>query len=203
MWERWETATWQWVKNLFPCWRLATFLTMGIDPSHLFRMTFYRLIQGSWIRLPKGARWRTQCDWRHSLVVMTQIVKEYLACSWQLTADGFYPHTGFPHHVYSSFVRFRITINVFCHCGAFPLIVIQSFGKNTLRERWKPAMCHKAKNLLLGWHLAVFLTTAADPSLARWMTISVSCHYDDFFRHPGNAGKTVRMICTGARLFPK
>ena len=38
----------------------------------------------------------------------------------------------FPHHVYSSFVRFRITISVFCHCGAFPLIVIQSFGKNTL-----------------------------------------------------------------------
>ena len=56
---------------------------------------------------------------------------------------------GFPHHVYSSFVRFRITISVFCHCGAFLLIVIQSFGKNTLRERWKPAMCHKAKNLLL------------------------------------------------------
>ncbi len=31
----------------------------------------------------------------------------------------------------------------------------------------------------------------------------VSCHYDDFFRRLGNAGKTVRMICTGARLFPK
>ena len=47
--------------------------------------------------------WRTQCDWGYPLVVMTQIVKEYLACSWQLTADGFYPHTGFPHHGNRSF----------------------------------------------------------------------------------------------------
>ena len=39
--------------------------------------------------------WRTQCDWGYSLVVMTQTVKEYLACSWQLTADGFYLHTVF------------------------------------------------------------------------------------------------------------
>ena len=87
--------------------------------------------------------------------------------------------------------------------GVLPFPVIQSFGKNVLWEKRESAIWHKAKNLLLGWHLAVFPTTAADPSLARWMTISVSCHYDDFFRHPGNAGKTVRMICAGARLFPK
>ena len=140
--------------------------------------------------------WRTQCGWGYSLAVMTQTAKEYLACSWQLTADGFYPHTGFPHHGYRSFVRFRITISVFCHCGAFPLIVIQSFGKNTLREKWKPAMCHKAKNLLLEWRLTVFLTTAADPFLAHWMM-------SYRFPHHSNAGKTVRMICAGARLFPK
>ena len=147
-------------------WYLTVFLTTVIDPSLSLWMTFYRFphhgsrsftfVQDdtlpSYARIMEsavGRRWRTQCGWGYSLVVMTQIVKEYLACSWQLTADGFYPHTGFPHHVYSSFVRFRITISVFCHCGAFPLIVIQSFGKNTLRERWKPAMCHKAKNLLL------------------------------------------------------
>ena len=74
---------------------------------------------------------------------------------------------------------------------------------NALWEWQEAAIWHKAKNLLLGWHLAVFLTTAADPSLAPWMTISVSCHYDDFFRRLSNAGKTVRMICAGARLFPK
>ena len=39
--------------------------------------------------------WRTQCDWGYLLVVMTQTAKEYLACSWQLTADGFYLHTVF------------------------------------------------------------------------------------------------------------
>ena len=122
--------------------------------------------------------WRTQCGWGYSLAVMTQIIKEYLACSWQLTADSFYPHTGFPHHVYSSFVRFRITISVFCHCGAFPLIVIQSVGKNTLRERWKPAMCHKAKNLLL------------------WMT---------FYRLPYHGYKSshsFRMTFNGQRSYP-
>ena len=73
---------------------------------------------------------------------------------------------------------FRMTINVFCHCGAFPLIVIQSFGKNTLRERWKPAMCHKAKNLLL------------------WMT---------FYRLPYHGYKSshsFRMTLNGQRSYP-
>ena len=86
---------------------------------------------------------------------------------------------------------------------ALPSPVILNGGKNALWKRREAAIWHKAKNLLLGWHLAVFLTTAADPSLAPWMTISVSCHYDDFFRRLSNAGKTVRMICAGARLFPK
>ncbi len=40
---------------------------------------------------------------------------------------------------------------------------------------------------------------SADPSLARWMTISVSCHYDDFFRH-GNAKTDLEWFVAGSRL---
>ena len=56
--------------------------------------------------------WRTQCDWGYPLVVMTQIVKEYLACSWQLTADGFYLHTVFSITAADPSRSFRMTINV-------------------------------------------------------------------------------------------
>ena len=72
----------------------------------------------------------------------------------------------------------RMTINVSLIMTPFPLIVIQSFGKNTLRERWKPAMCHKAKNLLL------------------WMT---------FYRLPYHGYKSshsFRMTFNGQRSYP-
>ena len=39
VWERWETATWQWVKNLFPWWHLTVLLTTAGDPS-LWRLMF-------------------------------------------------------------------------------------------------------------------------------------------------------------------
>ena len=35
---------------------ISVFLITAADPSHLFRMTFYRLIQESWSRPPEGAR---------------------------------------------------------------------------------------------------------------------------------------------------
>ena len=44
---------------------------------------------------------------------------------------------------------FRITINVSLIMTLFHPIVILNGGKTALLERWKPAMCHKAKNLLL------------------------------------------------------
>lgn len=44
LWERRETERWIGVKNLLPGWRLTGFLTMGADPSHSFRMTFYGLL---------------------------------------------------------------------------------------------------------------------------------------------------------------
>ena len=47
----------------------------------------------------------------------------------------------FPHHNGRLFT--------FVQGDVLPFPVIQSFGKNTLREEWKPAMCHKAKNLLI------------------------------------------------------
>ena len=71
-----------------------------------------------------------------------------------------------------------MTFNVSLIMTLFPLIVIQSFGKNTLRERWKPAMCHKAKNLLL------------------WMT---------FYRLPYHGYKSshsFRMTFNGQRSYP-
>ena len=37
-----EAGQWHRVKNLLLWWRLAVFLTTVIDPSHSFRMTFYR-----------------------------------------------------------------------------------------------------------------------------------------------------------------
>ena len=68
----------------------------------------------------------------------------------------------FPHHNGRLFT--------FVQGDVLPFPVIQSFGKNTLREEWKPAMCHKAKNLLLWWRFTVFLTTVIDPSLSFRMT---------------------------------
>ena len=35
---------------------ISVFLITAADSSHLFRMTFYRLIQESWSRPPEGAR---------------------------------------------------------------------------------------------------------------------------------------------------
>ena len=119
----------------------------------------------------------------------------HIRLGWQLTI--------FLPRVYRSFTFVQDDDWRFPHYDALPSPVILNGGKNALWKRREAAIWHKAKNLLLGWHLAVFLTTAADPSLAPWMTISVSCHYDDFFRRLSNAGKTVRMICAGARLFPK
>ena len=68
----------------------------------------------------------------------------------------------FPHH--------NSRLFTFVQPDILPFPVIQSFGKNTLRERWKPAMCHKAKNLLLWWRFTAFLTTIADPSHSFRMT---------------------------------
>ena len=42
IWEGREAAIWHGVKNLLLGWHLTVFLTTVIDPSHSFRMTFYR-----------------------------------------------------------------------------------------------------------------------------------------------------------------
>ena len=59
-----------------------------------------------------------------------------------------------------------MTINVPPHYDDFHATVILNGNKNALWERREAATWHGVKNLWLGWHLAVFLTTAADPSLA-------------------------------------
>ena len=53
--------------------------------------------------------WRTQRGWGYLIAMMTQIVKEYLACSWQLTADSFYLLTAFHSTVIDSSYSFRMT----------------------------------------------------------------------------------------------
>jgi len=55
---------------------------------------------------------------------------------------------------------FRSPLLVTC----FPKIVIQNGGKNALWESRETGQWHKVKNLLPGWHLTAFLTTAADSS---------------------------------------
>ena len=78
--------------------------------------------------------WRTQCDWGYSLAVMTQTAKEYLACSWQLTADGFYPHTGFPHHGNRSFTFVQDDALLLVSLWCFPLpIVSNAFPQSSFR----------------------------------------------------------------------
>ena len=71
---------------------------------------------------------------------------------------------------------FRSPLLVTC----FPKIVIQNGGKNALWESRETAMWHRVKNLWLGWHLTVFLTTVIDPSLPLRMTPNVLRHYDTF-----------------------
>ena len=146
--------------------------------------------------------WRTQCGWGYSFVVMTQTAKEYLACSWQLTADGFYPHTGFPHHVYSSFVRFRMT----------PYRLMQeSWNRPSEGARWRTqcgwgyslaVMTQIVKEYLAcSWQLTadgfylhtVFSITAADPSRSFRMTFNVSLIMTLF--HPIVILNGVRMPC--------
>ena len=85
-----------------------------------------------------------------------------------------------PHHDSRSFT--------FVQPDILPFPVIQSFGKNTLRERWKPAMCHKAKNLLPWWRLTVFLTTAADPSRSFSLTFYRSQSFRALARIPCEKG---------------
>ena len=118
--------------------------------------------------------WRTQCGWGYSLAVMTQTVKEYLACSWQLTADGFYPHTGFPHHVYSSFVRLRITISVFCHCGAFPQSSFRALARIPCEKDGNQQCVIKRRIYYSGNVLPISLPRVADPSRSFRMTFNVS-----------------------------
>ena len=53
--------------------------------------------------------WRTQRGWGYLIAMMTQIVKEYLACSWQLTADSFYLLNAFHSTVTDPSHPFRMT----------------------------------------------------------------------------------------------
>ena len=85
-----------------------------------------------------------------------------------------------PHHDSRSFT--------FVQPDILPFPVIQSFGKNTLRERWKPAMCHKAKNLLLWWRFTVFLTTTADSSHSFSLTFYRSQSFRALARIPCEKG---------------
>ena len=65
---------------------------------------------------------------------------------------------------------FRMTTDAFLIMTPFPPIVILNGGKNVVWERRKTGQWHRVKNLSLGWHLTVFLTTVIDPSRSFRMT---------------------------------
>ena len=75
-----------------------------------------------------------------------------------------------------------MTINVPPHYDDFHAAVILNGDKNALWERREAATWHGVKNLWLGWHLAVFLTTAADPSLALVLLSKSSKSLDHMLR---------------------
>ena len=87
VWEKREMEWWHGVKNLLHRWRLTVFLITVTDPSRLFRMTI-------------------------NVLYKDHIIKEYLACSWQLTADSFYLLTAFLTTGIDPSRLFRITINI-------------------------------------------------------------------------------------------
>ena len=64
----------------------------------------------------------------------------------------------------------------------FPKIVIQNGGKNALWERRETGQWHRVKNLLRWWRLTVFLTTAADSSLALVLLSKSSKSLDHMLR---------------------
>ncbi|MUU09904.1 MAG: hypothetical protein EP148_08605 [Dialister invisus] len=68
---------------------------------------------------------------------MTQTVKEYLAYSWQLTADSFYLLTVFLTTVIDPSHSFRITLNVSLIMTPFPPIVILNGRKNAVWKKQK------------------------------------------------------------------
>ena len=65
---------------------------------------------------------------------------------------------------------FRSPLLVTC----FPQIVILNGGKHALWEKRETGQWHRVKNLLPGWRLTAFLTTAADPSHPLRMTFNIS-----------------------------
>ena len=69
---------------------------------------------------------------------------------------------------------FRSPLLVTC----FPQIVILNGGKNALWEKRETGQWHRVKNLLPGWRLTGFLTTAADPSHSFRMTFYGLLHHD-------------------------
>ena len=68
----------------------------------------------------------------------------------------------------------RMTPDVFLIMTPFPPIVILNGDKNAVWESRETERWHRVKNLLPGWHLTVFFTTAADSSHSLRITINVS-----------------------------
>ena len=111
----------------------------------------------------------------YSHAVVTQTVKEYLACSWQLTADSFYLLTAFlttgtdPSH------SLRMTINVSLH--------YDSFSSNRHSERTQECLAKKTGNGMV---------TRSEESITRMAS----------YRFPRYASRSFTFASDGVLPFP-
>ena len=110
-----------------------------------------------------------------------------VTCPCVINLSLWWDFTVFPTTVIDSSLALRMTPFVLRHYDAFrspllvtcfPQIVILNGGKNALWEKRETGQWHRVKNLLPGWRLTAFLTTAADPSHSFRMTINIFSHYD-------------------------
>ena len=110
-----------------------------------------------------------------------------VTCPCVINLSLWWDFTVFPTTVTDSSLALRMTPFVLRHYDAFrspllvtcfPQIVIQSGSKNAVWEWGKITTWHRAKNLLLWWHLTVFPTTVTDPSHSFRMTFYGLLHHD-------------------------
>ena len=111
-------------------------------------------------------------EWRQEYFVRKQ---ESGNMTWSEESMTLMTSYHFPHHGNRSFAiasGWRLMVFDIASGWRLSSVVILNGGKNALWERRETGQWHGVKNLLLGWHLTVFLTTVIDPSHSFRMTPS-------------------------------
>ena len=133
------------------------------DPSHSFRMTFYRPLS---LRTGEKKNLHSILLRRsHKPVSSVRLRRPPPYKQGGLPNPYSFHQNPFPQHCSKSFVG---ALN-----DALPYPVIQSGRKNAVWENRETAMWYGAKNLLLWWHLTDSLITVIDPSHSFRMTFNV------------------------------